>query len=150
MGQGRNGIQGMHENVIASFVVDLALRLHRRYGAGVYENVYETILEHEFRKKGWGCRRQLLLPIQHDELMVPNAYKLDMLVEDKVILEIKSIEKLERVHFKQLTTYLRLTGKRLGLLLNFGEERLVVRRVVNGLDDLDPNQLDETRKQSHV
>jgi GxxExxY protein len=128
----------MHENQIAAVIVDLAYRLHCQYGPGVYENVYETIMAYEMKKKGWAVQCQLPLPIQHEGLFIPDAYKLDILVEDKVIIELKSIEKLEKKHFKQLTTYLRLAGKRLGLLINFGEEKIVIKRIVNGLTDDGP------------
>ena len=125
----------MHENDIAKIVVDLAYGLHRYYGPGVYEHVYESIMEYELKKRGWSVQSQIFLAIQHEELHISNAYKLDMLVEDKLILELKSLEKLGKTHFKQLMTYLKLTGKSLGLLINFGEERIAIKRVVNGLND---------------
>jgi GxxExxY protein len=125
----------MHENEIAAAVVDLAYKLHCRYGPGVYEHVYETVMEYELKKLGLTVQRQLSLRIQHEELLIPDAYKLDVLVEDKVILELKSLERLEKSHFKQLATYLKLAGKRLGLLINFGEEKIVIKRIVNGLTD---------------
>ncbi|MEN6626231.1 MAG: GxxExxY protein [Candidatus Sumerlaeia bacterium] len=125
----------MHENRIAQAVVDIAYRLHCALAPGVYENVFETILEYELKKMGFECQRQLLCPIKWDDLEIRDAYKMDMLVGGKVILEIKSVEKLEKVHFKQLTTYLKLSEKKLGLLMNFGEEKINIKRIVNGLDD---------------
>lgn len=123
------------ENRIAKDVVDAALKLHKHFGAGVYENVYETTLTYELKKRGFSPRSQIPVPLVYDGIAFDVAFKMDVLVNDLVILELKSVEKLEPVHFKQLLTYLRLTGLRLGLLINFGEAVLKngIHRIVNNL-----------------
>jgi GxxExxY protein len=123
------------ENRIAKDVVDAALKLHKHFGAGIFENVYETTLTYELKKRGFSPRNQIPVPLVYDGIAFDVAFKMDVLVNDLVILELKSVEKLEPVHFKQLLTYLRLTGLRLGLLINFGEAVLKngIHRIVNNL-----------------
>jgi GxxExxY protein len=123
------------ENRIAKDVVDAALKLHKHFGAGVYENVYETTLTYELKKRGFSPRNQIPVPLVYDGIAFDVAFKMDVLVNDLVILELKSVEKLEPVYFKQLLTYLRLTGLRLGLLINFGEAVLKngIHRIANNL-----------------
>jgi GxxExxY protein len=123
------------ENRIAKDVVDAALKLHKHFGAGVYENVYETTLTYELKKRGFSPRNQIPVPLVYDGIAFDVAFKMDVLVNELVILELKSVEKLEPVHFKQLLTYLRLTGLRLGLLINFGEAVLKngIHRIANNL-----------------
>lgn len=130
----------MHENELATIVVDCCYKPHVKYGPGVDENVYETILVHELEKRGLNCVRQIACPLVHDGLVFDEAFRIDVLVEDLLILEIKSLEALEEVHFKQLTTYLKLKEKRLGLLINFGESLIKdgIHRIVNGLDNNRP------------
>lgn len=127
----------MTENEIAKHVVDVAYTLHSRIGPGIFEVVYEVTMEHELKKRGFSIRRQVPIPIVWDGLKFVEGFKADMIVNDKVILELKSIEKLLPVHAKQLLTYLRLTDMRLGLLINFGEEFIKngIKRVVNNLPD---------------
>ncbi len=127
----------MNENEIARNVVDCCLKLHKSLGPGIFENVYEVLLVHELNKRNISCQRQIPCPLEYDGIYFDEAYKIDVLVEDKVILELKSIEELHRKHFKQLKTYLKLKNKRLGLLINFGEDLIKdgIHRVVNGLDD---------------
>lgn len=127
----------MTENEIAKQVVDSAYHVHTRLGPGLLESVYEVVLAHELKKRGLKVLRQQAIPIEYDSLRFDEGFRADAIVEDKVILELKSIESVARVHKKQLLTYLRLTGKRLGLLINFGEEliRDGISRVVNGLPD---------------
>jgi GxxExxY protein len=123
------------ENRIAKDVVDAALKLHKHFGAGVFENVYETTLTYELKKRGCSPRNQIPVPLVYDGIAFDVAFKMDVLVNDLVILELKSVEKLEPVYFKQLLTYLRLTGLRLGLLINFGEAVLKngIHRIANNL-----------------
>ncbi|MBV9272829.1 MAG: GxxExxY protein [Verrucomicrobia bacterium] len=123
------------ENRIATEVVDSALKLHKHFGPGVYENVYEATLMYELKKRGFASRSQIPVPVVYDGISLDAGFKIDVLVNDLVILELKSVEKLEHVHFKQLLTYLRLTGLRLGLMINFGEAILKndIHRVVNNL-----------------
>jgi len=127
----------MTENDIAKQVVDVAYNLHSRIGPGIFEVVYEVTMEHELKKRGFSVRRQVPIPIVWDGLKFVEGFKADMIVNDKVILELKSIEKLLPVHAKQLLTYLRLTDMRLGLLINFGEEFIKngIKRVVNNLPE---------------
>jgi GxxExxY protein len=123
------------EDRIAKEVVDSAIKLHRHFGPGVYETVYEPVLMHELRKRNLVSRNQIPVPLVYDGITFDVAFKMDVVVNELVILELKSVEKLEPVHFKQLLTYLRLTGLRLGLLINFGEAILKngIHRVVNNL-----------------
>jgi GxxExxY protein len=123
------------ENRISREVVDAALKLHRHFGPGVYESVYEPVLIHELKKRNLTTRQQTPVPLVYEGLTFDVGFKTDVVVNDLVILELKSVEKLEPVHFKQLLTYLRLTRLRLGLLINFGENLLKdgIHRVVNDL-----------------
>jgi GxxExxY protein len=125
----------MTENEIAKQVVDAAYQVHTRLGPGLLETVYEVVLAHELKKRGVNVVRQQPVPIQYDDITFDEGFRADIIVENTVILELKSVERASRVHKKQLLTYLRLTGKRLGLLINFGEEliRDGISRVVNGL-----------------
>jgi GxxExxY protein len=126
------------ENRIAREVVDAALKLHRHFGPGVYESVYEPVLVYELNKRSLTTRQQTPVPLIYEGITFDIGFKTDVVVNDLVILELKSVEKLEPVHFKQLLTYLRLTGLRLGLLINFGENLLKdgIHRVVNDLASL--------------
>jgi GxxExxY protein len=120
---------------IAREVVDAALKLHRHFGPGVYESVYEPVLVYELKKRNLTTRQQTPVPLIYEGVTFDIGFKTDVVVNDLVILELKSVEKLEPVHFKQLLTYLRLTGLRLGLLINFGENLLKdgIHRIVNDL-----------------
>lgn len=104
---------------------------------GLLETVYEVTLAHELRKQGLAVQRQVPIPITYDELTFDEGFRADLLVEDKVIIELKSVEKVAPVHSKQVLTQLRLSGKKLGLLINFGEVRLKdgIERIVNGLPE---------------
>jgi len=125
----------MTENEIAKIIVDAAFQVHKRLGPGLLESVYEVILAHELKKRGLSVKRQVPVAIVFDEIKFDEGFRADLIVEEKVIVELKSVEKVSRVHKKQLLTYLRLTDKRLGLLINFGAEliRDGISRVVNGL-----------------
>jgi len=129
----------MHENDIARTVVLAAYRIHSRLGPGLLESVYEAILAHEIGKAGLPIARQIVLPIRYEDLTLEEGFRIDLLVADKVIVELKSVETLAPVHKKQLLTYLRLADKRLGLLINFGARLLRegIVRVVNGLAEED-------------
>jgi len=123
------------ENRIAREVVDAALKLHRHFGPGIYESVYEPVLVYELKKRNLTTRQQTPVPLIYDGVNFDIGFKTDVVVNDLVILDLKSVEKLEPVHFKQLLTYLRLTDLRLGLLINFGEDLLKdgIHRIVNHL-----------------
>jgi GxxExxY protein len=125
------------ENEIATQVVDSAYRVHTTLGPGLFEIVYEVALAHELKKRGLQVLRQQPIPIQYDSIHFDEGFRADVIVENKVIVELKSIEKISPVHKKQLLTYLRLTDMRLGLLINFGEELIKdgISRVVNRLPE---------------
>jgi GxxExxY protein len=127
----------MTENEIATQVVDSAYLVHTTLGPGLFEIVYEVALAHELKKRGLQVLRQQPIPIQYDSIRFDEGFRADVIVENKVIVELKSIENVSRVHKKQLLTYLRLTDMRLGLLINFGEELIKdgISRVVNRLPE---------------
>jgi GxxExxY protein len=125
------------ENQLSKIILDAAFNVHTATGSGLLESVYEVTLAHELRKVGLKVERQVAIPICYDELTFDEGFRADLLVEDKVIVELKSVEQLARVHSKQLLTQLRLSNRRLGLLINFGEVRLKngIERIVNGLPE---------------
>jgi GxxExxY protein len=127
----------LHENEIAKEIVDAAFHIHQQLGPGLLESVYEVILAHELRKRGLNVVRQLSVPIVWDGLRFDEGFRSDLVVENKVIVELKSKEKVIPVDKKQVLTHLGLSDKRLGLLINFGEELIKngISRVVNGLED---------------
>ena len=125
----------MTENEIAKIIVDAAFQIHKRMGPGLLETVYEVILAYELKKRGLKLKRQVPVAIVYDAIKFDEGFRADLIVEDKVIIELKSVEKVIPVHKKQLLTYLRLADKKLGLLINFGSEliRDGISRVVNNL-----------------
>ena len=127
----------MHENEIARLIVDAAFRIHSKLGPGLLESVYQVVLAYELRKLGLKVEREVPVVIEWDNLTFDKGFELDLLVDDKVIVEVKSVEKVHPVHKKQLLTHLRLKNRRLGLLINFNEVLIKdgITRVVNGLED---------------
>lgn len=127
----------MTENEIAKIVVDAAFQIHKGLGPGLLETVYEVVLAHALKKRGLKVERQIPVAIVFEGIKFDEGFRADLIVEDKIIVELKSVEKVMPVHKKQLLTYLRLSDKRLGLLINFGSEliRDGISRVVNGLKD---------------
>jgi GxxExxY protein len=125
------------ENEIAKIVVDAAYCVHKHFGPGLHEIVYEVSLVHELRKRGLQVERQKVIPVQYDTIIFDEGFRADAVVEDKVVLELKAVETIHPVHIKQLLTYLRLTNKLLGLLINFDAELIKdgISRVVNGLPE---------------
>jgi GxxExxY protein len=125
----------MTENQIATLVLDAAFKIHKTLGPGLLESVYEATVDFELRKQGLRVIRQLGLPVDYEGIKLELGFRVDLIVSNKVIIEIKSVEALAPVHKKQLLTYLRLMNLRLGLLLNFNVElmRNGIQRVVNGL-----------------
>lgn len=119
---------------LSGVVVDLAMRIHRELGPGLLESVYETILAAKLAARGLPVVRQRPVDIVYEELRFEGAFRIDLLVDGRLLVEIKSVERLTGAHMKQLLTYLRLAGQPVGLLINFGGETLRegVRRVVNG------------------
>jgi GxxExxY protein len=127
--------RGMTENEISKQVVDSAFKIHTRLGPGLLESVYEAVLAYELRKRGLRVERQKAIPVVYEEVRLDEGFRADLVVEDKLIIELKSVEAIAPVHKKQLLTYLRLSNLKLGLLINFSEELIKngISRVVNGL-----------------
>ena len=127
----------MEENEIGKVVVDTAVGIHREMGPGLLESVYEIILANELRSKGYEIKRQVAVPIEFKRIKFEDGFRADLIVNSKVIIELKCIERLSNAHKKQLLTYLRLTGLHLGFLLNFGEALMKngIHRIVNKLPD---------------
>ena len=125
----------MHENDIGKQVVDAAIAVHRELGPGLLETVYEVVLHDELQNRGLKSQRQVPIPIVCRGKCFDEAFRADIIIEDKVIVELKAVEKITNAHKKQLVTYLKLTGKKLGFLLNFGEAMMKqgTVRTVNGL-----------------
>jgi GxxExxY protein len=129
--------QALSENELSKIILDAAFRVHTKTGPGLLESVYEITLAHELRKQGLQVERQVPIPIRYDELVFDEGFRADLLVECKVIVELKSVEKTVPVHAKQVLTQLRLSDRRLGLLINFGEVHLKdgIKRIANGLSE---------------
>jgi GxxExxY protein len=125
----------MTENEIAKQIVDAAFKIHTKLGPGLLESVYETVMAYELQKRGLRVRRQQAIAVVYENVRMDLGFRADLIVEDKLVVEIKSVEAIASVHKKQLLTYLRLTDKRLGLLINFNVELIKngISRVVNGL-----------------
>ncbi len=128
----------MTENEIGAICIEAAIALHRELGPGLLESVYEIVLAHELGRRGLRVERQLPISISFKGMTFEEAFRSDLLVEGKVIIELKSVEQINKVHRKQIQTYLRLTGLKLGYVFNFGaalmKEGIV--RAVNGLEEL--------------
>ena len=118
---------------ISKIIVTKAILVHTKLGPGLLESVYRICLTHELRKAGLHVVAERIVPVVYDDLQFEEGYRLDLLVEDEIIVEIKAVEKILPVHVAQLLSYLKLMDRRLGLLLNFNAPRLVqgLRRVVN-------------------
>ena len=127
----------MTENEIGTIVVDCAVRLHKELGPGLLESVYEVLLAHLLCEAGLKVACQVSIPIEFHGMRFDQGFRADIIVEDKVILELKSIECVSKAHKKQVLTYLKLTGYKLGYLLNFGEDMMKdgITRVLNGYVD---------------
>jgi GxxExxY protein len=125
----------MTENEIAKQIVDAAFKIHTTLGPGLFESVYETVMAQELANRGLKVVRQQPIPVVWEDIHLEAGFRADLIVEDKVIVEIKSVEVLAPVHKKQVLTYLRLADKKLGLLINFNTELIKdgMFRIVNGL-----------------
>ena len=125
----------MTENEIARQIVDAAYHIHKRLGPGLLESVYLVILAYELRRRGLRVDIERPIPVIYESISIDVAFRADLIVEDKVIVELKSVEQIAPVHKKQLLTYLRLADMRLGLLINFGAPVIKegITRIVNGL-----------------
>ena len=125
----------MNTNTISGEIVDSAIRVHRELGPGLLESTYEACLIYELRKRGLDVRSQVELPVTYEDVRLEVEYRIDLLVEDQVIVELKAVSALEPIHEAQLLSYLKLSGKKLGLLLNFNVKMMKsgIKRIVNGL-----------------
>jgi GxxExxY protein len=130
----------MTENEIGTIIVQSAIDIHRHLGPGLLESVYELVLDYELSARGLQVRRQVPISIVYKSMTFEDAFRADLLVADKVIVELKSLEQINNAHRKQLQTYLRLTGLKLGYLLNFGSALMKdgIVRAVNGLEETNP------------
>ena len=128
-------IKIMTENEISKIIVNASYKIHIRLGPGLLESVYEAILSHELTKQGLKIERQKPIPVIWDDIYLDIGFRSDIIVENKVIIEIKSVEQISNVYLKQLLTYVRVTDLRLGLLINFNEALIKngIKRVANGL-----------------
>ena len=124
----------MTENEIASIVFESALKVHKRLGPGLLESAYEECMFYELKKKNLKVEKQKALPLIYDEVRLDIGYRLDLIIEDKFIVEIKAVESLNDIHLAQILTYLRLSDCKLGMLINFNVTLLKngVKRVING------------------
>jgi len=124
----------METNEITAAIVDAAYRIHQDVGPGLFESVYEVVLADALTRKGLQVARQVIVPVRIGERIFDEGFRADLVVESRVIVEIKSIDQLGRVHKKQLLTYLKLSGISVGLLVNFGGELLKgnIERLVAG------------------
>jgi GxxExxY protein len=125
----------MNENEITYKLRGSIFKVHNNLGPGLLESVYEAALIHELKKEGLKVESQVSIPVIYDNINLELGFRLDLLVGDKVIVEIKSVETLAPVHHKQLLTYLKLTDKKLGLLVNFNTDEITdgIKRIVNNL-----------------
>ncbi|HZS48690.1 MAG TPA: GxxExxY protein [Blastocatellia bacterium] len=123
----------MEINDITGSVVDAAIKVHSALGPGLLESTYEVCLKHELIKRGLKCMSQVAMPVVYDGVEIETGYRIDLLVEDTVIVELKSIEKIMSIHEAQLLTYLKLSRKRVGLLINFNVRFLKdgIKRLIN-------------------
>ena len=124
----------MTENEIGTIVVDAVIAIHKNLGPGLLETVYEVVLMNELKKRSLSVERQMSIPIEYQGIKFDEAFRADIVIERKVILELKSIEAVTKAHKKQVLTYLKLTGYKLGYLLNFGEALMKdgISRIING------------------
>jgi GxxExxY protein len=130
-----SNISAMKENEISYLIRGAIFRTYNRLGPGLLESAYESALAHELIKEGINVKSQVGLPFYYDEIKLEIGYRLDLLVENCVIVEVKSVDALADVHFKQVLTYLKLSGIRLGILVNFNTSTISssIKRIVNNL-----------------
>ncbi|NVO21397.1 MAG: GxxExxY protein [Bacteroidetes bacterium] len=125
----------MNENELSYIIRGAIFKVYNKLGPGLLETAYEAALAYELKKEGLSVKTQVGIPFQYEEIRLDVGYRLDILVENLVIIEIKSVELLADVHYKQLLTYLKLTGYKLGLLVNFNTSSISdsIKRIVNNL-----------------
>ena len=127
----------MKLNDLSYKIIGTAIEIHKSIGPGLLESAYENALAYDLREKGLTVLQQVSMPFIYKDVNMDVGYRLDLLVEDKIIVEIKSVETLAPVHYSQLLTYLKLSNKKLGLLINFNTKILKqgIHRVANGIED---------------
>ena len=125
----------MNENQIGKIIVDCSVKLHMELGPGLLESVYEVLLAHELKIRGLELKRQVPVPIVFNGIKFNEGFRADIIVESKVVIELKSVESVSKAHKKQVLTYLKLTGCKLGYLLNFGEALMKdgISRIIHGV-----------------
>ena len=125
----------MNENDLSYHIIGIAIELHKNIGPGLLESVYENALAYDLRDAGFDVKQQVPMPFEYKEMKMDVGFRLDLIVEDKIIIEVKSVEKLIPVHYSQLLTYLKLSDLKLGLLINFNSKVLKegIHRMVNQL-----------------
>jgi GxxExxY protein len=124
----------MNENQIGKIIVDCSVKLHKELGPGLLETVYEVLLAHELESRNLKVKRQVSIPIKYNGITFEEGFRADIIVEDKVIIELKSVDSVSKAHKKQVLTYLKLTGCKLGYLINFGEALVKdgISRIIHG------------------
>ncbi len=132
--RGERGERGVEINQVTERILGAAIQVHRMLGPGLLENAYETCLEYELLKAGLTIQRQSAIPLVYEGVRMDCGFRIDLLVENQVVVEIKSVERLNDVHRAQVKTYLKLSGAEVGLLVNFNQYRLMdgVDRIVEG------------------
>ena len=136
----------MTHNEISSIIINVAIEIRKKLGPGLLESVYLAVLEYELKKRGLDVRKEVSIPVQWDDLHLEIGFRADLIVEGKVLVELKSVEEVAPVHKKQVFTYIKLTDLRLGLLGNFGAELLKygIHRIINGV--IEDQQSDLTQE----
>ncbi len=124
----------MNENEISEKIIGLAIKVHSVLGPGLLESAYEKALVFELNRNGFKTEVQKIIPINYEGMIIDEGYRADIIVNDMVLVELKSVKQIEDIHLKQLLTYLRLSNKKLGLLINFNERLLKdgIKRIING------------------
>jgi GxxExxY protein len=123
----------MTENELSTIIIGCAIEVHRRLGAGLLERAYQECLMYELKLNGLKVEKEVLLPIIYKDLKIDNGHRIDLLVEDKVVVELKTVEELHNAHFAQVLTYLKFGNYKLGLIFNFNEAILKngIKRIIN-------------------
>ena len=123
----------MTENELSTIIIGCAIEVHRRLGAGLLERAYQECLMYELKLNGLKVEKEVLLPITYKDLKIDNGHRIDLLVEDKVVVELKTVEELHNAHFAQTLTYLKFGNYKLGLIFNFNEAILKngIKRIIN-------------------
>ena len=127
----------MTENELSRLILNLCIKIHKALGPGLLESAYEDCLEYELAKAGHKPKRQVAIPLVYDGVTLGEGFRADLIVDDKVLIELKSVRELQDIHYAQTLTYLKLTGFKLGLLINFNcmQVSKQFKRVVNGLNE---------------